>query len=214
MSRARLLRRLYPGPRAGEAVANPYRDELPRLDAAGAARQRRRNLEAYLEAVGGVRCVLVGEAMGYQGGRFSGIAFTSERQLAGPDGVRLAWVGQGIGATSRKASLWTEPSGTIVWKALGGEPRGVLLWNAFPWHPHLRGRRLTNRTPRAPEVEDGLRVLEAMLDWAQPDRVAAVGRVAALALGRLGVAATPLRHPARGGARQFHAGFASLGLEG
>ena len=78
-----LLRQLYQGP-SGSGVCNPYRDEDPALDRPGAARQRRKNLEAYLERVGRPRLVLLGEALGFRGGRFSGIAFTSERQLAGP----------------------------------------------------------------------------------------------------------------------------------
>ena len=155
--------------------------------------------------------MLVGEALGYRGGRFSGIAFTSERQLAGPIGARLPWAHEAFRATSTKPSLWTEPSGTIVWRALGGQPDGVLLWNTFPWHPHgaptarpaSGDMRLTNRTPEAAMVRENLRVLGAVLDWAQPHRVAAVGKVAAGALSAMGLACEPLRHPARGGAVLF-----------
>ena len=49
----------------------------------------RMNLEVYLERVGPPRMILLGEALGFRGGRFSGIAFTSERQLAGPAERRL-----------------------------------------------------------------------------------------------------------------------------
>src|SRR5436305_7880818 len=146
---APLLRALYRGPRClPRAIADPYRDEVPGLDAPGAARRRRRNLEAYLERVGTPRLVLLGEAIGYRGGRFSGIAFTSERQLAGAGRERLPWAAAGaFAATSANPKLWLEPSGTIVWGALGGEPAGVLLWNAFPWHPHGARGPLSNRAP-------------------------------------------------------------------
>ncbi|HXO19680.1 MAG TPA: hypothetical protein VOA87_07115, partial [Thermoanaerobaculia bacterium] len=84
---APVLRALYRGPRGTAAgVANPYRDSAPDLDLPAAARRRRANLEAYLDLVGSPRWVLLGEAPGFRGGRFSGIAFTSERQLAGTDG--------------------------------------------------------------------------------------------------------------------------------
>ena len=209
MSLRGLLQRLYSGPRGDAAgVANPYRDEHPELDRPGAARIRRRNLEAYLEVVGRPRWLLLGEAMGYRGARFSGIAFTSERQLAGPSHVRLAWAEGRARPTSMLPALWTEPSGTIVWRALDGLPDGVLLWNTFPWHPYspAPGRgdaRLTNRTPSPGELRAHRGVLSALLDWAQPERIAAVGRVAAGGLAELGIACTPLRHPARGGATLF-----------
>jgi len=208
VTRASLLRRLYDGPGESAGIANPYRDEHRALDRPGGARQRRRNLESYLEAVGRPRWLLLGEAMGYRGARFSGIAFTSERQLAGPPAVRLAWAEGRACATSCLPALWTEPSGTIVWRALGGQAQGVLLWNAFPWHPFGRSSsgvdpRLSNRTPAPSEVREHLGVLSALLDWAQPERVAAVGKIAGSALAELGVSHATLRHPARGGATLF-----------
>src|SRR5262249_30826687 len=117
MSRDALLRRLYRGPRGG-TLANPYRHEHADLERPGASQDRRRNLEAYLEAVGRPRLVLVGEAMGYRGARFSGIAFTSERQLAGAPHQCLPWARGVTRATSLRPALWAEPSGTIVWRAL------------------------------------------------------------------------------------------------
>jgi len=202
---SRLLRLLYRGPRgAAPGVANPYRDEVPELDGRGAAGQRRRNLEAYLERVGSVRCLLVGEALGFRGGRFSGIAFTSERQLAGEDGRRLPWASAPpFAATSRKPALWLEPSGSVVWGALGGEPNGVLLWNAFPWHPYALRSPLSNRCPERSLWQANLHVLEELLAELGAVRVLAVGRTAQAALAELGVEAPGLRHPAHGGAALF-----------
>ena len=57
----------------GERAFNQYRDEQPDLDIAGGAATRRRNLCVYLDAFAGARVVLVGEAAGYAGCRFSGI---------------------------------------------------------------------------------------------------------------------------------------------
>lgn len=202
-----VLRLLYRGPH-GEApgVANPYRDVHPELDGPAAARRRRENLEAYLDRVGMPRLLLVGEAIGFRGGRFSGIAFTSERQLAGPegpDGRRLPWGGPPFRSTSRNPALWLEPSGSVVWDALGGEARGHLLWNSFPWHPYGARGPLSNRTPERSLVTANLHVLERLLAETAGARVLAVGRTAGAALAELGLDVPALRHPAHGGAALF-----------
>lgn len=200
----RVLRLLYRGPvGAAPGVANPYRDEDPALEIAGGWRCRRRNLEAYLECVGQPAVVLVGEAPGFRGGRFSGIAFTSERQLAGAVPARLAWAERGFRSTSRRPQLWQEPSATIVWRALQGEARGALLWNAFPWHPYGARGPLSNRAPELALVQRNLHVLEGLLAAYPSARIAAVGRTAERALAALGVEVAGLRHPARGGATRF-----------
>lgn len=204
MDLSAVLRRLYRGPRgSAPGVVNPYRESVPDLDGPGAARRRQTNLERYLERVGAPRLVLLGEALGFRGGRFSGIAFTSERQLVGPEGRRLPWAGSPFQATSRNPDLWLEPSGSVVWDALGGDARGVLLWNTFPWHPHGVKGLLSNRTPERSLVAANLDVLEALLAELGEARVFAVGRTAQSALALLGLEAPALRHPAHGGAAIF-----------
>ena len=199
-----VLRLLYRGPR-GDApqVVNPYREAFAELDGPAAARRRRENLEAYLDRVGTPRLVLVGEALGYRGGRFSGIAFTSERQLLGPDDRRLPWGGAPFQATSRNPALWLEPSGSIVWDGLGGDAAGALVWNTFPWHPYGAAGPLSNRTPERGLVAANLHVLERLLAELPDARVLAVGRTAQGALAELGLEAPALRHPAHGGAMLF-----------
>lgn len=205
MDLSAVLRRLYRGPRGfAPGVVNPYRESVPELDGPAAPRRRRANLEGYLERVGRPRVVLLGEALGFRGGRFSGIAFTSERQLVGPEDRRLPWAGSPFQATSRNPDLWLEPSGSVVWDALGGEARGALLWNTFPWHPYGSRGPLSNRTPERSLVAANLDVLEALLaELGAEARVFAVGRTAQAALALLGVAAPALRHPAHGGAALF-----------
>jgi hypothetical protein len=63
------------------ATFNQYR-EFGDKDVPGAPAIRLDNLRRYLEEREAARVLAVGEAAGYQGMRWSGIAFTSERDLA------------------------------------------------------------------------------------------------------------------------------------
>jgi hypothetical protein len=199
---ATVMRLLARGPSGPvREIFNPYRDEAPHLDQVGAAARRRRNLSFYLEQVGEPEWILVGEAIGFRGGRFSGIAFTCERQFAA--GERwLPW-STGCRPTSRNPVPWLEPSASIVWSVVGAVPRGVLLWNALPWHPYRRGQLLSNRRPEIALVDANLSVLERVLAASPRARPIAVGRTAQRALETVGVAAPSVRHPAYGGAHQF-----------
>jgi hypothetical protein len=181
---------------------NQLRDEDPTLDARGAAAIRRANALTYLRDRHRPSALLVGEAIGYQGGRFSGIAFTSERQL-------LAW-GAPFRGSSTKPGGWAEPSATIIHGVLADLDleRRCVLWNTVPFHPHPRGRPLANRAPRRGEVELGLPFLDRLLTTLAPERVIAIGRVAERALGDR--AEARVRHPAQGGATACREGLRAL----
>ena len=65
-------------------VANPWREQdETELDLPGAAALRRDYLRRYLAVRPAPRVLLLAEAAGYQGCRFSGIALTCERMLLG-----------------------------------------------------------------------------------------------------------------------------------
>jgi hypothetical protein len=192
----------------------PLTDEHPELDLPGAAATRRANLVQYLvERTRERPVVLAGEAMGYAGGRFSGIAFTAERTL-------LEW-GEPYGLTSFRPEGFKEMSGSIVHGLLGDlgvEPR-VLLWNTVPAHPHPPGRPLGNRAPTMRERSSGGEALALFLEAVRPLAIVPVGRIAERALADLGVESLPaVRHPAQGGANQFRAqagaALLALGLTG
>jgi hypothetical protein len=144
----------------------------------------------------------VGEAIGYRGGRFSGMAFTSERLLA-------RW-GAPYAASSTHVAGWAEPSSTIIHGVLEehGAELDAVLWNVVPAHPHRPGTPLSNRAPTVPEVAQGAPVLDAVIRWLQPQAVVAVGRIAERLLGERAHAA--VRHPAQGGATACREGLARV----
>lgn len=189
------------------AVFNQYRDDHPTLDRPGAAAVRRRNLRRYLEAFADARFILVGEAAGYAGCRFSGIPFTCEAQWAGDQ--PLGWTRDlDLTRSSAAPGPWTERSASMVWDVLGDRTNCV-LWNAFPWHPFERGNPLSNRHPGR-DLEDGLEVLQCVLSLFPRAAPYAVGRVAERALQRIGVDAPYIRHPSHGGKTKFQAGVRAL----
>jgi len=202
------------------AVFNPWHHRDPQHDAAaGAPVIRREQLASYMAERQKATVILLAEALGYQGGHFSGIAMTSERLLLGH--LRHKGLGPEMvfapapRRTSRedvKADGFTEPTATIVWGAmreLGIDPRGVILWNAFPWHPYKPDKGfLSNRTPTDEEVMLGRPVLLALTAYVPQARILAVGQKSAVLLAAMGIAAPALRHPANGGAGLFRTQFA------
>jgi hypothetical protein len=186
-----------------------FRAADPALERGEGPELRRSNAASYLEArAGGAPLLLVGEAMGYAGGRFSGIAFTAERTL-------LGW-GAPFEATSLRPQGWAEQSGTIVHGALAtlGIEHETVLWNVVPAHPHRPGEPLSNRTPAIGELRAGAEVLGELIERLRPRATIAVGRSAERALGELGLPCHgALRHPANGGATAFRHGLALLSAE-
>lgn len=204
----------------------PWRDVDPVHDAGKTSPEvRADHLCRYLaERAGHAKIVLCAEALGYQGGHFSGIAMTSERILLGhlaKKGVHAHDVIEGGGRRSSRVTVKTpalganEPTATIVWGALkkaGINTRDVVLWNAFAPHP-MKGADawLTNRKPTKEELDVGRPVLEQFLDLFPGATIVAIGDVSKGVLSGLGVkVASHVRHPANGGATLFREGVAKL----
>ncbi len=191
-----------------DVVFNPYGDHDPALDCPDGPDIRRRNLRAYLELFAQADYVLVGEAPGYAGCRFSGIPFTSEAQIVGPERLPWAAAREGAWEQSSLGEPWRERSAQIVWQVLG-DRRDCVLWNAFPWHP-FGDNLLSNRKPSARELRQASDVLAAFVRLFARSEVYAVGRVSQRALGELGVEARYIRHPSHGGKSAFARGIKAL----
>ena len=213
----RLLRKSPSG-----AVFNPWWKVDEHNDIGGHAPAiRRQQLRAYLqERRGSAKVAVIGEALGYRGGHFSGIPMTSERILLGrktdivPEHILLGIKPRRTSQSRKCPDGFSEPTATIVWGALlrlGLKPDQFVLWNAFPWHSFEPDRGiLSNRTPNKSEGSAGLPVLKAFLELFPCEQVVALGKIAATQLEKLDVDAQCIRHPASGGAKLFRQQIAAL----
>lgn len=197
---------------------NPWYEQDPEHDSSlDAPVIRRKQLEHYLsERKNRAKYLIVAEALGYQGGHFTGIAMTSERILLGHQtekyGVEPNHVFKEI--EPRRTSLetvskygMTEPTATIMWGALTQlkiNPFEVVLWNAVPWHPYKEEKGfLSNRTPVVKEMDAGLNHLNSFVDLFEDVKLIAVGRKCEQSLTLLDKSHVAVRHPANGGAPKF-----------
>jgi hypothetical protein len=198
-----------------ENVFNPWAERDPVNDSplTDTAVVRTRHLTWYLEQrVERAEFLLVGEAAGYQGAHFSGIAMTSERILLGgkkseqikPEHVFTDHTPR---QTSCRSRGFSEPTATIVWRAIRDSAvdfHQVVLWNVFPWHPFRADQGLlSNRRPTRAEVKQGMRVFSEMRQLFDPCTIVAAGRVAQRSLEAAGIGCESVRHPSQGGAGEF-----------
>jgi len=130
-----------------DVLFNPYNGIDPQLDLPDGDEVRRANLRSYLESITEPpRVLVVGEATGPWGCRFSGVPFTNERQLV--EGL-VPFEGRKSG---RVAVPYREASADLFWKVMGKYHPWFLVWNYVPYHPRQTGQRLSIRTPTKAET--------------------------------------------------------------
>ncbi|MEX2574493.1 MAG: uracil-DNA glycosylase [Balneolaceae bacterium] len=201
-----------------DCLFSPWFDNDPGHDfCRDAPAVRRRQFQSYLEErVGRAKFLFIAEALGYQGGHFTGIAMTSERILLGHQEKKYGVLPGHVFSRIRPARTsradvnvkgMSEPTATMMWGALielGIDPYDVVLWNAVPWHPFRPEKGLmSNRTPTRPEMKAGLRLLKPFLELFAAAQPVAVGRKCEETLLHLGIEHVQVRHPANGGAPVF-----------
>lgn len=200
-------------------VFNPWFDSDPENDIDKAAPAKRlSNLRSYINERTQADYLLLAEALGYQGGHFTGIAMTSERIILGnksdlgilPRHVCHSKL-QRTSNQNRYKDGFNEPTASIVWQKLVAEKldtQNFVFWNAFPWHPYKSsGSILSNRTPSTSELKEGEVVLRALIQASNFKKVIALGNKADSILKSLGIPAVKVRHPAMGGAELFREQF-------
>jgi uracil-DNA glycosylase len=206
------------------AVFNPWWEVDEQNDVGrNAPAIRRKQLRSYLHRrLGNAKLAVIGEALGYRGGHFSGIPMTSERLLVGRSkrfdikpGDFFSDIKPSRTSKPEKCpNGFSEPTATIVWGTLlrlGLKADQFVLWNAFPWHSFdSRRGMLSNRMPNKSERAAGLPVLKAFRELFPCDQVVSLGKIAAAQLEELNVNAHCVRHPASGGARLFRQQIADI----
>ena len=191
--------KVFPTP-SSDTLFNPYRDVHADYDAPLAASLRRDNLRRYLECYArSPEALLLAEAPGPWGCRFSGVPLVSEAQLLDED-----FPIPGV-ATSLASRPHNEYSARVYWRVLKSVFPRFITWNTVPYHPHHAGRPLSIRTPNAREASASADVLAELLRLMRPRLILAIGRTAERALRMAHVEATYIRHPSQGGAKLFEA---------
>lgn len=208
-------------------VFNPWREYAPSCDIGPQAPViRSANLKRYLELRKNAKYLFIAEALGYQGGHFSGIAITSERILLGhhpdvdPKSVLGEWNYQRTSNPlsellnkTQKEKGFNEPTDTVVWNVLnkhGISSLDVILWNIFPFHPYKGDNLLTNRTPSTAELDVGIEYAKMLLQLVPDMKIVAIGQKAANTLQRYGVDCLAVPHPSMGGANRFKEAAAKI----
>lgn len=195
-------------PHGQAKLFNPWRDHCPHETPDNGPEARLERLALHLDCAPDF--ILVGEAPGYQGCRYSGVAFTSERLLLEGAIPRMPKL---VGRLSDRRLPFSEPSATIVWKTLYrlGIAERTILWNSVQLHPHPEGEAWKNRTPTKEEVTLGWFAMQILIEAFPAAKIVAVGDKSAGLLQRMGIAvAASVRHPAFGGATEFSDGVERL----
>ena len=209
MSRISLAKSLVDTlPSGTRGLFNPWHDHCPHDAEGNGPGQKLNRLALHLDC--SPEFILAGEAPGYQGCRYSGIAFTSERLLGEGAIPRIPALS---GRLSTRRLPFSEPSATIVWKTLYrlGIADRTILWNAMQLHPYRPDNMWSNRTPSRDEIKLGEPALRMLIEAFPSSRIVAVGKKAEGLLREMGIPiAGSVRHPANGGATEFASGLKEL----
>ncbi len=213
--------------RFNELVGNPWADRDPDFDRdEHAPRDRSNYLRAYLNArLNTAKALLIAEAPGYQGAKFSGIPMTCERTLLGhrariscadvfDETIERHRTSRPEASSKQAVMRWgfCEPTAAYVWGHMADRPglsKKIVLWNIFGFHPHKTTNTLTNRTPTKIEILNNRPVLDAFLRLF-PDRpILAIGKKSEEYITRWGHGKklSFARHPANGGGAEFRKDF-------
>ena len=150
--------------------------------------------------------ILVGEAPGYKGCGKTGIPFVDEYTISENDFLKKKLNLESLGNEKERTS-------SLIWKNFGKQiiVNKILFWNIFPFHPHLKDKLNSNRTPRSEELQEGLNILKKLLCILEIDKenVFCIGMSAYSTIFNEDPK-NYLRHPSYGGQELFIEKFSKL----
>ncbi|MBL4682814.1 MAG: uracil-DNA glycosylase [Pseudomonadales bacterium] len=166
------------------------------------------NLEKYLRSMQkqkGRHILLVGEAPGYRGCRHTGIPFSSSYLFQNSHHPFISRLGKRIQLHSESK----ETTAQIVWDYLLKQELVPLFWNAYPFHPHLEGNELSNRSPKKAEIIKAMIFLKMLGEIFNVEKVASLGRAGSFAAENTfpHLSIRYIRHPSYGGKKDFVQGM-------
>jgi hypothetical protein len=182
---------------------NPYNSPKDELSIQKGDEIRKENLRKYLECFKKKPSYLVvAEAPGPWGCRFSGVPLTTEEQLCLDKFPFEGKQSSKGGGPQPRGDSRRGPTAKTFWKVMKPFHPTFLAWDAIPFHPHDEGQLLSIRRPKTGELKDPataglLRTVHSVL---KPVTVVAVGRKAEHALKYINVpqeSIKPVWHPAR-----------------
>lgn len=183
---------------------NPYKDICEYFDAPNSHKVRKKNLEKYLEHFSKLDSIdlWVGRDLGYKGGRRTGIPFTSENNI---DTLNLK-LGLDLKIESKSKVISSEVSANTIWEIFNNLSNNIIFWNIYPYHPHEKGNQLSNRKFNREEEIFGLRILKALIDSLNINRIICIGNDSVNSLKKAKIVDIPItsvRHPSYGGVTIF-----------
>lgn len=157
------------------------------------------NLRRYLHHMQSIQpaVLLIGEALGYRGGRLTGIPFTSPALLQS----------HSFFSGYKSDQAVSEATATMVWDCFETIRFVPLCWNAVPLHPFRVGKEQSNRAPTLAEIDRYSPFINRLLGLFSIKCVVAVGNRAEQALTRLQISHKKVRHPSYGGKQAFSDGL-------
>jgi hypothetical protein len=190
---------------------NQYRDRDLSVDLPDANEIRKENLWNYLNSFSENPSILiVGEAAGPWGCRFSGVPFTGEKQFS--YGHSLPFSGHRTSRDHlllevRKLPPYISQSAKIFWDVMKPFHPKFFIWDCVPFHPHNPEEILSIRTPTSKELDSFSGILRKIKRIIDPTYNLALGRKAQNAFSRIGEESKYIPHPSHGGANRFRSGI-------
>lgn len=191
---------------SSDILFNQFKDADIRVDLPNAPEIRRKNLYNYLSSFEARPQILIlGEAAGPWGFRFSGVPFTGEKQIC--EGT-LGFFGNQSSNNNpliriKKTPPYISNSAQIFWKLMHPYISKFFIWDCVPLHPHKNDNILSVRNPGKKEISQFSDLNREIINILKPQSILSIGRCAEDALRCFNIRSVYIRHPSRGGSKIF-----------